>query len=92
MYTPSGLKSKTFNHAHLHYHLGQSRPHQKTITHTHGLPPQPLKPDKVFLGGGEGLIRPPLARLYGEMVPAEEKFFICRGKSDQSAKKINKYG
>ena len=39
MNTPLGLKSKTFNQAHLHHHLGQNRPHQKTITHPHG-PPQ----------------------------------------------------
>ena len=76
-YTPSGLKSKTFNHAHLHHHLGQNRPHQKTITHPHG-PRQPLEPDKVFLGGGEGLIRPPLPRLYNKTVPAEEEFFISQ--------------
>ena len=75
IYTPSGLKTKTFNHAHLHHHLGRNRPHQKTITHPHG-PPQPPKPDKVFLGGSEGLVRPPLPRLYGKTVPAEEEFFI----------------
>ena len=76
-YTPSGLKSKTFNHAHLHHHLGQNRPHQRQLL-THMPPPQPPKPDKVFRGGGEGLIRTPLPRLYGKMVPAEEKFFIRR--------------
>ena len=38
MNRPSGLKSKMFNQAHLHHHLGQNRPHQKTITHPHAPP------------------------------------------------------
>ena len=41
MYTPWGLKNKMFNQAHLHHHLGQNRPHQKTITHPQGPPPEP---------------------------------------------------
>ena len=39
-------------------------------------PPQPPKLDKVFLGGSEGLVRPPLPHLYGKAVPAEEIFFV----------------
>ena len=74
---PSGLKSKMFNQAHLHHHLGQNRPHQKTITHPHGPPPPKApEPDDIFLGGSEGLIGPPLPHLDGKVVPAKELFLF----------------
>ena len=90
-YTPLGLKSKTFNHVHVHHHLGQNRPHQKTITHPHG-PPQPPEPDEVLLCGGEGLIRSPLPCLYCKTIVAEEEIFFSCQEPNQSAKKIKKYG
>ena len=90
-YTPSGLKSKMFNHAHLHHHLGQNRPHQKTITHPHG-PPQPPEPDEKLLCGGAGFVRPPLPHLYGKLIAAEEEIFLSCQEPNQSAKTINKYG
>ena len=68
----SGLKSKTFNQAQLHHHLGQNRLHQKTITHPHGPPPKVPEPYGIFLGGSEGLVGPPLPYLHGEAVPAKE--------------------
>ena len=71
MYTPWGLKNKTFNQAHHHHHLGQNRPHQKTITYPQG-PPEPAEPHAILLCGSEGLIRPPLPGLYGENVPVVE--------------------
>ena len=46
--------------AHHHHHRGQNRPHQKTITHPQGPPPEPVEPDTKFLHGGEGLVGPPL--------------------------------
>ena len=89
---PSGLKSKMFNQAHLHHHLGQNRPHQKTITHPHGPSPKALEPSNIFLGGSEGLIGPPLPHLNGKSVPAEELLLFGRQYPYQRTKKINKYG
>ena len=77
-YTPWGLKNKTFNQAHLHQHLGQNRPHQKTITHPQAPPSEPPQPDAVFLHGREGLVRPPLPGLYAKYVPVVELLLYNR--------------
>ena len=67
-----GPEKQNINQAHLHHHLGQNRPHQKTITHPQGPPPELPQPHTVFFGRSEGLIGPPLPRLHGKVVPAEE--------------------
>ena len=65
---PLGLKNKTINQAHHHHHRGQNRPHQKTITHPQGPPPEPAEPYTHFLRGSEGLVGPPLPRLNSKNV------------------------
>ena len=77
-YTPWGLKNKMFNQAHLQHHLGQNRPHQKTITHPQGPPPELPQPYAILLHGSEGLVRPPLPSLYAENVPVVELLLYDR--------------
>ena len=45
-----------------HHHQGQKIDHTKRPLLTHMLPPQPPQKDKKLLGGGEGVIHPPLPR------------------------------
>ena len=67
----SGAEKQNDHQAHHHHHRGQNRPHQKTITHPQGPPKLPQPHTKLFCGS-EGLIGPPLPRLYAKNVLAIE--------------------
>ena len=72
-----------------HHHQGQSRPHQKTITHLHTTP-QAFTKDHQFLGGGEGVIHSPLPHHKSKHVELEELLLLEPCKMNQGAKKKNK--
>ena len=80
-------EKQTDHQAHHHHHRGQNRPHQKTITHSQGSPPEPAEPDTKFLCGGEDLIGPPLPHLHGKNVPAVEQLLYGWGYQDKSTAK-----
>ena len=84
---PWGLKNKMINQAHHHHHQGQNRPHQKTITHPQGPPPEPAEPHMHFLHGSEGLEGPPLSCLYGKNIPVIEPLLYDRRYQDISTAK-----
>ena len=66
------------NEAHCHHHQGQNRPHQKTITHPQGPPPEPPEPYNEFFSGSEGLIGSPLPHLDCKNVPVIELLLYDR--------------
>ena len=84
---PWGLKNKTINQAHHDHHRGQNRPHQKTITHQQGPPPEPAEPYAHFFYGSEGLIGPPLPHLNSKNVPVVELLLYDRHYQNKSTAK-----
>ena len=73
-----------------HHHKGQNRPHHKTITYPHD-PTAPLQKDAEFLGGGEGIVWPPLPTLMGLEEVAKKPLLLLKSKVYKGTEKINKY-
>ena len=88
MKMPSGLKNKTvILHATTTTKV-RNRPHQKTITYPHAVPP-PKMPQKYteLLGGGEGVITLPLPHGDPKKVMVKEPLLFSHRKMYKHTKK-----
>ena len=90
MYMPSGLKHKTvILHATTTTTTKVKLDHTKRALLTHMPPPQASV--KEFLGGGEGVVNPPLPRGKPEKVTVEELLLLSCCKVNKRTKKKDKY-
>ena len=64
------------------------RPLLTHMAHPPTPPPAPLQKDAEFLGGGEGIVQPPLPTLTSLEVEAKKPLLFLEGKVYKSTEKI----